>query len=268
MPRIRVTFYMKNQEGLGWSETLFSTRATIQLAMADAFFLYPKRVNLNGNDVSLFYIRASDDEVKRDAEIFRVPKNNQSSKDADLGPSEDANTALDVALKAGDLQRGMVFMSGIPDNIVQTGGAFTPSAVWQANYAIWSAAVTAGAWGLRHRNEAAGSAAITNMTQNGTTGVITVTTAAPHGYAVGTYVNILQVGGATRGRGVWRIMDVPSPTTFTYKIKMILQPYTGGGIARALEYQVNSYSSTQVVKVGHHDRGRPFGSPRGRRRVI
>lgn len=268
MAKIRATFFFKNNEGLGWSETLFSTRATLVDARNDALLLIPKRVNLNGNDVFLYYLRVSDDEVKRDSEIFRVPKAAQNSKDPELGPSEDAVTALDVALKAGPTQRGTVFMSGIPDNIVTAGGAFTPTATWQANFAIWAAAVTGGPWGLKYRNTVAPFITITNMTQNGANGIVTVTTSAPHPFSAGDYVNVLQVGGATRARGVQKVIDAPTATTFTYRIKMIMQTYTGGGKCLPLVYLINAYTTAQVVRVGRHDRGVPFDHARGRRRVI
>lgn len=268
MAQIRATFFMRNQRGYGWSETLFSTRANLVEVMADAILLFPKRVNCNGNDVNLYWIRVSDDEIKRDSLVYPVPEGNQQSKNRDLGDSEDANTCLDVQLKAGLLHRRFIYMRGIPDNCITVGGAFTPTPAFTPNFGIWGAALTAGPWGLKYLNTVNAQVNIAGMVQDGTTGFVTVTTAAAHGLVAGDYVNVTGIQGATRARGVHRVLSAPTATTFTYKIKLIMQPYVAFGQTRKVATTVESFNFAQPLRVSRRDTGAPFDRPRGRRRVL
>lgn len=267
MARIRLTYFFKSVRGYGWTETFFSTRGTLTAALLDAKALLPLRVNMLGTFSSCPYIRVSDDEQKRDSQIYSVPSGDQTGKLPDLGSSDIANTCLLLRIEATDFVRRSLALRGIPDNIVLDSGAFVPTAVFTTALAAYVNAIKAGAFAVRSREPIGATAdflGIGNMTANGD---VTIVCTLPHGWLVGNQINITEVTGATQVRGVHKILAVPTAESFTINIKRVMKAWTGGGKAYRLGYALNAITNALPIRVSHRNAGRPFDAPRGRRLV-
>lgn len=265
----RATFFFKSSSGYGWSETLFSNVVDLTTVMARAQTLLPLRVSLNGSDCQLAFIRVSDDSIFRDSLIFSVPRDSRIGKNPDFGECDIPNTCFNVSLRAGALYRRELAMRGIPDNMVTKGGEFDPSAQWRANFTAWVGGLIAGAWGIRAIDNTVAAVGIAGLLQDPNAPYsIGIITGNAHNLAINDEINITKLRGARQVRGRHRVFSITSPTGFSLHTRVLIDPYTGGGLVRKVSFNVFPITSGQVMRVSHREAGRPFDSPTGRHKAL
>lgn len=267
MARNRITFFFRSTRGYGWSETYFTTAASLNGAMTNAKAILPTRVNLNGRGVFLEFIRVSDDEVRRDSQIYVVPRADREIKARSAGDGDIANTCVDVRIEAGDTKRRTLFLRGIPDDICLDNGSFVPTPAWNANFGAFSAALGMNQIAVRVRTDVSPQFVIANVGTSGPTGLVTITTQAATGFVLNDVVNIRQVLGATQVRGLQRVVTIIDATNFQVRVARVVKPYLGGGLVVKNGYALLGISALHALRCSHHNAGRPFDSPRGRRRA-
>lgn len=267
MARIRITFFFKSTRGYGWSETYFSTRGTLPQALLDAKALFPLRVNLLAAFSSLEFIRVSDDEFKRDSQIYAVPIGDQTTKLPLMGSSDIANTCLLCRVTSTDFIRRSLAMRGIPDDIVKDSGQYVPTGVWNGAFAAFKFALTAGAFAIKSRTQVGAAFNIANVGLVGPTGIVTIDTVLPHGFVSGDIVNITEVRNATQVRGIQLVLGAPTTASFDIRVKRVVRPYGGGGKVWKVGAAITAINDIIPVRISHRNAGRPFDAPRGRRLV-
>jgi CxxC motif-containing protein (DUF1111 family) len=92
------------------------------------------------------------------------------------------------------------------------------------------------------------AAAPKGATESGTT--VTITTTSPHGFAAGQRAQLANVGSPTGSyNGIFNILTVPSPTTFTYSDHITGLVPSGGGTAENMPVEVVPSDATVVNKI-------------------
>lgn len=268
MPTLfRATFFFKNRNGAGWTETLYSQAAGMQLVQNEAIALIPARVGLLGRGAALKFIRVSDDLIKRDSLIYVVPTDDGAPKSRQTDDADIANTCLLLRVESGFTKRRSLFLRGVPDEITQDNGVYTPPAAFTAALNAYRIIVVGGTWAIKIRGDSGAVSNITNVSTVGPTGLVTITTAANHGFNMNDVVNIRGVLGATQVRGLQKVVTTASPTTFDIRVNRVVRPYLGAGNVVKNDYTLVDISGLVPVRCSHHNAGRPFDSPVGRRRV-
>lgn len=265
---LRATFFFKDDQDYGWSETLFSTLTDIAVCRDRARLLVPFRVACLGTGVSLAYVRVSDDYIKRDSLIYAVPERSSKQSGLLLGPSDIANTCLTIRLQASPLGRRTLSMRGIPDKEVANSGAYIPDADFNAALAAYFTQLTTQAWAIRSRVIPTPANKIANLVQNPVTGEITVSCQNAHGLTAGDPAVIRGCKGVSFVNGIWPVFSTIGPNAFSFRSNRILGTYLGGGTVAPLSYAVAPITSGQVIRASHRIAGRPFDSHRGRRSVV
>jgi hypothetical protein len=267
MARYRITYFFKNTNGYGWTETLFNQAGTLDQTMVRAQTLLPFRVKLLGQGSSLQFIRVSDDEIKRDSQIYTVPNADRESKSRSFGDADIANTCLVVRLDSGPLKRRTLFLRGVPDIMVQDNGIYTPTPGYKQAVKDWGDSLSPTLMAIRIRGDDGVPINLSNVSLVAGDGTVTITTAAAHTYGPNDFVNIRGVLGATQVRGLQRVLTVPDNTHFTIRVNRVVKVYLGGGNVVRNVYSLVNIIGGQVVRASHHNAGRPFDAPRGRRLV-
>lgn len=264
MPVIRSTFFFK-QLKWGWSETLFSTAGTREVALQQAKDYLPVRVRLNGFETTCEYVRISDDLIKRDSLIWAPPTEDQKSRLITAGESDIPNTCVVIRLQADPVGRRTLSMRGIPDRIIATGGLFTPGGVWSDQFRTWRTEIVSGRWGIKVKDQTQPQVAIDAIAFDLPTLVTTVTLAQNHTIGVG---ELVQLGGqlpTPELRGLFRTIHTGA-NFFKIKTPFLVPAYTNFAWARKVVYGVATISDAVALRASHRTAGRPFDSPVGRRR--
>lgn len=267
MPEYKATFFFKDNNAYGWTETYHSLLGSLQGVMDQAFNQLTLRTPLLGDGAQCVYIRVSDDLVKRDSLVRVVTARQGKGGSLGLGFADIANTCLVVRLQHNELFRRTLYMRGIYDAIVDDNGRYQPTAAFTEAFQLWAASLKNNNWAMRNKKRDTPSFNIVAIAQNPINGEITITTAAPHGLLQNQTVLIRGVKGPTFLNGASSVFAVPSPTTFVLKSNRMLSAWLGGGIVSASTFELHVINTAQVVRASHRIAGRPFDSPRGRRLV-
>lgn len=265
--QIRATFFFKDTNGYGWSESLDNTLQDLTAVRDRAATLAPLRVQMLGTTANLVYIRVSDQLIRRDSRIIRLSYADGHNNDSSVAGCASATLALLIRFEASELSRRLIYVKGFPDNCESDSGAYTPTVKFRAALENWLTEIVGNNWAIRSKDPGLNPAhLITGLTQDLVTGNVTVTTGDAHGFAIDKPITISGVRGAIQMNGVWNLAAVSTPTTFRVHMTQIIDPYTSGGVARLLGYSNNPITGQAVLRVSHRIAGRPFDSPRGRRR--
>lgn len=267
MPICRATFFFKDTNNHGWTETIHSLKADLTSTLTAAKALLTLRVECLGSTAALDFVRVSDDLVKRDSKIYKVPARDGTPKSLGIGNADIANTCLVVRLDANPLTRRTLYMRGVPDAIVDFSGVYTPSPSFRTAFDAWLAQLKSDGWACRGKDGTIVPAVISLITQNPVTGQVTISTATPHGFAVNQAVTIKGVKGATSVNGSWNVFNVLTTTSFTIQTNVLLANWLGGGTVSRLGFTLAAITDGVVMRCGERKAGRFFDSPVGRRRA-
>lgn len=267
MPLIRGTFFFEDNNKHGWSETIFTNKADLTLAVNAANSLMQFRRSCLGAGVRISYVRVSDDLEKRDSRIITVPIADGGTRVGDPASADIANTSLIVRIEALPKVRRTLYMRGLPDNCVTDSGKFTPTPQFVFNFDNWAARLIDDGWSCRTRDGTAPLHNIVGITQVGATGVVTIQTFTPHLLELGKPFVIRGVKGAQQVNGTWLPFAIPSGDTVTIKLNVLIGTWIGQGTLAKLTYVLHPITDVKVIRVSHRISGRPFDSPVGRRRA-
>jgi hypothetical protein len=265
---MRATFFYKDSNGFGWTETFHNNLATYAGVIAQVQRLMPLRLALLGSNASLVYVRVSDDDVTRDSQVISI------AESVGVGTWRGVSALADVCLlvrctpnPATTAQvRKILSMRGIPKAVLGAGDVYTPISAWNVAFRNWADEIANGAWCIKATDRLIVPQVITNVAQVVATGVTTINTAGNHGLLPGGGVRISGVSGASQVNGVWNVLGTPSLTSFTIQVPLIVGAYVGGGTARGIGYRLWVIFNVKDERVSERKAGRPFDSPHGRRK--
>lgn len=276
MPIMKVTFPFEHQQN-GWSETYYLTSATYDTAYKSAIKLAEARIKLCGNDVRIPVCKISDDDVPGDGRVHRIEyraglKLNENADEVVIPPAYDGDpdmswTALPITLLSAVGRSGRVFLRGLPDALFVRGNQFQPTGAWNTAYSKWKALLING-WMFKGINVPlfADWKKITDVVANGAQEV-TITSemaAVPPNSRV-------QIRGVQTDRGVfsgrYRVSFNAAGITKLAKTTGTFFQWNGGGEIRPIFNQYFGIVDTERGRPSERKPGRPFDSPRGRRRT-
>jgi hypothetical protein len=257
------------QRTYGWSESAWfngiSNDLNSYFGQIDA--LAQKRIKLCGITTTLPFVRWSQEGVFRDVALWGYPGGGlpgTAAKDSDA-PS----TALLLALRNGLATRHRnIYLRGIWDEGVVTGGVYTPSVAYVALMNDYLAQLVAGGWGWLGNNTTTESI-LTNVVQN-VNGTVDLTAAAavlPGPFPQEATIRVSGVLGASQVNGV-QIVRASSATQFNTKKRISIFPYQAGGKARYSTKDLILIAGGTVRRVVERKPGRPSYQSRGRRRAL
>jgi hypothetical protein len=269
MAIIRGTFFFKDQNGAGWSSTVYNTAANLTAAVTVAKNLVPLWVQLLGEQSGLYEVRVSDDQVKRDSQILiNDPGSVSPAKgSASNFASDDVVCRIEGTNLVGPpfTVRRTLALRGTPVNITGPAGTFVGEPGWNNRFKAFVAQLIKDGWAIRYRDKTVPIFAITSVVQDLTTGLVTVGTALPNLYVAGDGIAISRVLGAPQVNGQWIITAIVDANHFKISTTQIVAPYLGGGFVNKNAYALAAINSCIPIRMATHKAGRPFDELRGRR---
>lgn len=263
MPLYRLTFFFEKGK-YGWTETLYTNAATLDVAMTNAQVLYPKRRDLNAADAKLTAIRASDDLIRGDSLFFPVPEGQQSNKDGGPAQINQAPDGLEIRLQSTSLIRRVLILRGLDDDC-QRGGIFSPNANWNTYFPVWRAAMTSGVFCLKSLKRPGSGSIIATMTNDYVLGRISFTTVNTiDTINTGDLVYIGGGKGVPGLRGYWRVVKTGA-SAFYINSRVNTLGMTPVWYVRLADYDLSAITTVQAGRLGTRKTGRPSFGPRGRR---
>lgn len=268
MPMNRCTFFFKDSDGHGWTETFHNNSATLSQVITQALTVVPLRCSILGSSANLAYIRVSDDDVFRDSQVVTIP--DAQGVGTFRGVSALADVCLLVRSTPNPALTGQVrkitYLRGLPKPILGPADIYAPISAWNAAFNMWAAEIINGFWSIKTINRLLVPVAITGAVQDVVTGLVTITTALGHGLVLGQGVNISGVIGAAAVNGRWNVQAVPDATHFKILLQAIMGTYVAGGTAKGVGFQLEPIFRVAPERTAERKAGRPFDSPVGRRR--
>jgi hypothetical protein len=213
------------------------------------------------------FIRVSDDLIRRDSQIYQCTPQEARGKNPDIGGSDIANTCLLLRIEASALIRRSLYMRGIPDDIALNGGQLSMTPAFLGAYQPWVNLLKSGPWAVRSIDPLSPSTAISNIVQAAGTGIVTITTTGPGTLTLPAIVTIRGVRGAIQVNGTWNVLSIIDSFNFTIKLNQYISTWTGQGLVFKNQYKVTVINQVYAMRISHRISGRPFDSPRGRRRA-
>lgn len=257
----KLTAFLQNQNGYGWSESYYMTSSNSYESVAGTFLTVMRaRLQLSTSDIYMPYLRVSDVAIFRDRYTTAFTPNSAGGNKALTGSSDPAYSALMVNLISNPLQQGRLFMRGVPDSM-SIAGNWVPTGPWVFGFNNWTTELQLA--GLQLRNVT--RPLPTQFVCAGIDATGLVTTLLPHGFVLGNKVQFYRLPISPRAPGPWTVINPITANTFTvafwgtrgavsgpFKVAMPVIGYFGIG-------------STEIVGLREHRTGRPFFTPRGRR---
>ena len=266
--RVRTTIFFK-QGSYGWTETYFLPTTTLTNALLKAELLVSLRRALLGDVSRITYVRVSDDEKFRDS-LVRVQPPDLQTGPAGNGNPDPAYTSLLLRLEGGEEHRRQLYLRGIPDSVIVEPDPPIFEAGYTKFFKNFRTELISQGWAFKVIKKPPAVPAVL------ITGFITatppvVTTGAAHNLTTGDNVLIRGVKGfeANNGRGANGRWYVNVLTANSFEITGRLTPfgaYLGGGEIIKRVYGLIDVTAVELVRVTKRSTGRPFDSPRGRRR--
>jgi len=267
MATMRATFFFTDDNGYGWTETYFNNAGDLPTTMTRARALLPLRIKCLGLTSGPSMIRVSDDEVKRDSQIYIIASGDNRNKDPDAGPSDIANTCLVVRIEAGPTIRRTLYMRGIPDGIVLNSGVYSPTPDFGTAFTRFANALGQNGWSIKSLGIVNPVLTNTNIVQPALGQEIRITTLGAHGLAINDTVVIRGVRGASYLAGQHRVFAKIDDTNYSILSNRVLPELFNYGTTQKYSFRLTGISNAQVIRASHRIAGRPFSAPRGRRRA-
>ena len=278
----RATFFFKDPNSQGWSETYYGASAIADLTQFrdNAEKLAKLRVKCILRGPQLHYARVSMDDVVGDSFLLDVPTPYQDgSYNKDLsgsgtGEGSDLSySTLLLRMSSGSMYRKNLYMSGNPDagqslNVPQ----INYEAAWTKAYNQFKLELISGRWAIKSLAKTDDLAPLKSVTKFQLVLGQGNVTSNSHGFVGGDKVRIYQCKTDTVSNrsinGIWTISNVPDANTFSLLGWGVTDTYSIINVGKVRK-QVHTLATIDSViqrKLTSHKRGIPFGVSRGRSR--
>jgi hypothetical protein len=297
---VRVTWFF-GQAQSGWSETLWFPNGRGTQFYAELQELTVKRVDMLAANHSLLAVRVTDEGANRwtrlivadkptriDAglPIIKLPgRGKEDGVGSNLeGPPDQVRAALQTEVVRDGQRIGLRYLAGIPDSITETepktfNDDFTKT--WWKLFNNWRVELLTSGWAIQALNKGTNFPLIDVITYRLRAAApsvlgVTISTSAAWTHTIGKKVALQGVKMTRRGlespNKTWIIdgveSDVPNAQrTIWLRGTEAFDPDTFMtlGKIRAVEKSYVVPTHLEPLRVGIHKRGKPFGSPVGRR---
>jgi hypothetical protein len=267
MANIRVSLFMKNNRGFGWTDTFYLDGTDLSAALDETGDLRRARRDLLGGGVFLYETRVSFDDPMRDSLIYAVPDSDQEGTVYAPLQGDYAGTSLLCRLQASPSIRRQLMLRGFPDEEVVNNGTYAPGPNFTAHLRTFFTELTLpNKWKIRTFTRVP-PVRVSLTLQDPNTGVVTCTSTAAATIAAGDLVQINAGRGGGGIRGRHRVLTSDGAVSFTLQIFKLVPLNISRVTVFKVSFVLASISSAQVIRVTHRNTGRPSDAPRGRRLI-
>ena len=297
---VRLTMYF-GQAQTGWSETWWYPPGRNTLFYINMQSMVKARVDMLAGNHSLLAVRVTDEGANRFTRLFLaggetaidagVPTINLPGRGREdgvgsnlEGPPDQVRSAMHLEVINGGQRIGLRYLAGFPDDVSLTENPTlnrTFSKTWWQLFSVWRAKILEDGWAIKALNKDASfplSPVLTYRIRSAAPSVlgVVIPSTAPWSNTIGQKVALQGVRMTRRGldspNGTWIIdgVEVDTPLaqrTIWLRGTQAFDPDTflTLGKLRAVAYYYQRPSYIEPIRIGIHKRGKPFGSPVGRR---
>lgn len=257
----------------GWSETYFTPNlANPEVALNTTERLVAPRVALLAAPLTaiaprLTEIRISDVDVQRDSLVKAIAPADGTANGGPAGDCLPINVALLMRLNSGSLYRRQLYIRGIPAQLSNQQGEYKPNADYNTKLDAFFTALRINSFGiyawLKPTAPVRPLKAILGV-QN-LPGGVTIETPG-HGLINNDQIRVQSCPGTQGVRGNWHVHVIDDQHYSLVGAPPYTGVYIGGGLWYKRIQDTVIFTDMNVEGLTHHDTGRPFDSPRGRRR--
>lgn len=264
MAILKCTLFFR-QTGYGWTESYFKDVADLDLSQFQvvSYTLAEKRIKVSGEQTELYAIRLSKEGPFRDVYVQPVTMKGTRSHASDV-----PHTTLTYGMQnATRLKRKFIFVRGVWDGNIDTGGVFTPDATYVPKINTWRNEVITQAWGwmgTASTQDAFVSGVTVNA--NGTIRLTFATDLFPAPYPRRTSIRLSGLLGCFQLNGLQPVVATDARTCDT-KFPMAIFPWTAGGKGRFSGRAFVPAAFVDFEKVSRRAAGRPSYLTPGRQRA-
>jgi len=299
---MRVTMYF-GQAQTGWSETWWYPEGRNTLFYSRLQAMVAKRVDMLVANHSLLAVRLTEEGANRFTRLLIA--GGETALDAGLpainlpgrgkedgvgsnveGPPDQVRSAIHMEVINGGQRIGLRYLAGFPDDLSLTENptlSRTFHKVWWQNCLAWRSRILEDGWAIKALNKGADFPLMPVMTyriRSAAPSVLGLVVSSTHPFTAVQGQKIALQGVRMTRRGLdtpnktWIIdgseVDVPlSQRTIWLRGTEGFDPDTfmALGKARVVSHYYQRPSFLEFIRVGIHKRGKPFGSPVGRRKT-
>jgi len=259
------------QGKFGWSEVYYRQNETLADTIKAAKRLATRRCEMNGDNTTLTYIRASVRDVQGDSEIdvetMSTGTQGKISVAAVNGASDSPWTAFLFRCEYDALHRRMLYARGVPDSSIghDPENPRVPGTPVEEAITKFKKELVDGGWGsvfsIRSQVD---NPSFPVTVLDIVSGHATVT-ATGHTYAARdtVFVQIKRLDGSRMSINALLTVPVANLLKFEWPVADIINEAVTG-VARKRVYEFRPFAKVHLRKTTHRDTGRPFDSPRGR----
>lgn len=277
----KITYFFSGGGKAGWTEGFYITASDLAnaLTLATGAFV-PKRLALLHPNYRLDEVRVSDDSPSKLRDSLVKAYNGASGKGTypilggDINKAEDSEQAWDALLcrsEAGADTRRAYDIRGLPRNVVDGNGVYSPEAIWVTRFNQFSLTFLAAPQFLLKRRTYGAVQQVPGISiLDGGKGVmLTFQGAVPAGFVRDARIQLQGFAGTLNLNQIWRIQNVNGleVTTYLRPKKILWGPTTLLGTARTVGAEYAALTSLIPERGVKRDTGRPSGEPVGRRKA-
>jgi len=281
MPTYKVDWLFQDtnrDRAVGWTESLYlQNGASTEAAITAGVTLARLRCRMLGSGVNWTEIRASDVDITGDSQaapgeapggsIYNTQFNSDFSGQSSLAVADLPWSALLVRMTATSLYRRSYQLSGNPDACQQDNEGRITQGTWLAAFSAWRLQINVGAdqWSIKSRSK---DPAIPWFPLSAFSAASQLfTTFSAHGYTVGMEIRFRGRGFSPKPLGTYRIVEVPSTTTFRISPSIEATALTGLEEVRRVAYVYTRILGVVQLRYVHKKRGGLSTAVRGRART-
>jgi hypothetical protein len=261
MSQFRTTWFFK-LNNYGWTENFHHTSQVVNTVELRCETLAPFRKALLGSNAQLVGVRISDDEVFRDSVFLQNPP--FFGPGTYPGTCDPAFSSLLTRWDASAVTRKNLYLRGIPDDLV-IAGQFDNDPTWAPRWTAYRQQVVALGFGIRRLLRTANPLIPISLID--TLGKVSST--VPHNFVIGNRVHFTGVKANPKVPTNMFVSAVDNTFNFTVQNWGARgNVFPNAGNVRKFGYEVESIIQGTWERVVKKSTGRPFDTPRGRRRRV
>lgn len=275
---IRVTYFFTASQDYGWSESYLTAGDNLDDAVLGRATAFSRvRRGIMHRDFYLEAFRMSLEDVFGDSRLTALPPNSQRGLLEPTAGAEQPFDGLLVRCEAGPLRRGMRILRGLPRGVLTGSGAYGPTlAAWTDAWsefviAMIHAGINPPNWMMvSHKATGPVIPLIALNVQNDGLSVSFEPrqSPTPPAFAVDTYARISRVTSMSGVNRVWKIAAIDGTKRITYpQRQQVIGTWNGPGTVRPVTVASALIDKCIPLRGVRRDTGRPFDTPRGRRRA-
>lgn len=245
----------------GWSETWYLDGPTTQgqtVARREALLTARRKLLGSRATVKLKWERLVN--LDNPGETYLYNWGNVTYTPAVNSKCDDPWTGVLTRLTTANGSRRMFLMRGTPASIAGTEWSDPPEGAWMEAFVLWAAEITGGSfWVMRTSNRDLVKRPVLDLGIDAVSKNVVVTSTDNPDLADGQKVKLIRVKSSPCLRGVYKIKLISSTVFHLLGTNRGKIQFNGSGEYSGTGIVILPIEGVQVLRMGEHQTGRPFG---------